>query len=142
MHLGVATQQFAGFCSTMADRDGDERKEHALDEKLSGACDERTVEAKLYFSGTGTSSGVPVISCLVQDPVVCDTCRRARYDADSPDKRGNTGAIIQFTNEHARPVTIAIGTTSLAARTAELLLTLSNQILGSIGGLPRLSSSR
>jgi len=52
------------------------------------------VVAEIAFLGTGTSEGIPRVSCLTQDPVVCSVCRDSMRHG-SKNRRGNTSLIIK-----------------------------------------------
>ena len=54
--------------------------------------------AELIFLGTGTSEGVPRVSCLVAEPVTCRTCLDAVVPG-SKNRRQNTSLAIRF-SEH------------------------------------------
>jgi len=49
---------------------------------------------ELIFLGTGTSEGVPRLSCLIEDEVTCKTCLDATK-VGSKNRRRNTGIIVR-----------------------------------------------
>lgn len=49
--------------------------------------------SKIVFLGTGTSSGVPLVSCLLKND--CETCNDTKKK-NSKNKRGNTSLVIKY----------------------------------------------
>uniref|UniRef100_A0A7S1CR69 Metallo-beta-lactamase domain-containing protein n=1 Tax=Bicosoecida sp. CB-2014 TaxID=1486930 RepID=A0A7S1CR69_9STRA len=103
----VAAEGSATAASTRGDAEG-------------GATRERPADAgrdTFTFMGTGTSEGVPRVSCLTRTPVECEVCARAALARPGTpleaggcrDRRGNTGAIVRrWSEEHGRHLVILI----------------------------------
>ena len=53
------------------------------------------VSAEVVFLGTGTSEGVPRVSCLTRNPIVCRVCQSS-MKRGSKNRRRNTSLAIQF----------------------------------------------
>jgi len=53
------------------------------------------VSAEVVFLGTGTSEGVPRVSCLTRNPIVCRVCQSSMKHG-SKNRRRNTSLAIQF----------------------------------------------
>jgi phosphoribosyl 1,2-cyclic phosphodiesterase len=51
-------------------------------------------ESKLIFMGTGTSSGIPLVSCLTKPEKTCKTCLDA-IKPNSKNSRRNTSILLQ-----------------------------------------------
>lgn len=69
------------------------------------------MSARLVFLGTGTSEGVPRVSCLTapEPEKKCPVCWSARHVAGSRNRRRNTGAVIEFdAKEGGRPRAVAV----------------------------------
>lgn len=67
--------------------------------------------ARLIFLGTGTSEGIPRVSCLTcsEPKKSCPVCWSARHDPSSKNRRRNTGAIIEVPGETGiRPKLVAV----------------------------------
>lgn len=64
----------------------------------------------LTFLGTGTSEGIPRVSCLTRPDAqeACPVCWSARHVPGSRNRRRNTGAVLQFQRLNARPWAVAI----------------------------------
>ncbi|KTW30527.1 uncharacterized protein T551_01810 [Pneumocystis jirovecii RU7] len=65
----------------------------------------RAVE--LIFLGTGTSSSVPSIHCLTQNPPTCSVCIDATY-SQSKNRRRNTGAVVLIKDYSGNRKTLVI----------------------------------
>lgn len=75
---------------------------------------QKSQKSKLIFLGTGTSSAIPLYTCVVKnaDPNIpasrkCKTCEDA-MKPNSKNKRRNTSILIQYCKENSDPVNILI----------------------------------
>ena len=59
------------------------------------------------FLGTGTSEGIPRVTCLTADPPTCPVCTDAMRPG-SKNRRRNTGIVIQREQDNGPPVNILI----------------------------------
>ncbi len=64
-------------------------------------------KAKIVFLGTGTSEGVPRVTCLTADPPTCTICIDAMRPG-SKNRRRNTSLVVQREQIHGPPVNIII----------------------------------
>ncbi|KAK1630365.1 hypothetical protein QYE76_004680 [Lolium multiflorum] len=55
---------------------------------------ERTRQSELIFLGTGTSEGIPRVSCLTDPSKTCPVCTKA-MEPGSPNRRRNTGIMLR-----------------------------------------------
>lgn len=62
---------------------------------------------ELIFIGTGTSEGIPRISCLTKEVVTCDTCSQAIMP-NNPNRRRNTSLLIRYPHPDGRERFIVI----------------------------------
>ena len=63
---------------------------------------------RIVFTGTGTSDGIPRLSCLTRrGGVTCAACRAAR-DEGPPNRRKNTGCVLRVVRPGREPRYIAI----------------------------------
>lgn len=72
--------------------------------------DNSSIKAKFLFVGTGTSEGIPVVSCLLkpcQGKKMCDACSKAILPGNKNHRR-NTGAAIIYENENGEQKVILI----------------------------------
>lgn len=53
-------------------------------------------EMEIIFMGTGTSSNIPSLGCILQDPINCAVCLDASSNPSSKNKRRNTSALIRI----------------------------------------------
>eukprot|EP00026_Physarum_polycephalum_P009791 Phypoly_transcript_09927.p1 GENE.Phypoly_transcript_09927~~Phypoly_transcript_09927.p1 ORF type:complete len:317 (+),score=34.87 Phypoly_transcript_09927:388-1338(+) len=63
--------------------------------------------SEVIFLGTGTSEGVPRVSCLLADPPTCDVCKQA-VQPGNKNRRRNTGLIIKHPHPDGRPRVIMV----------------------------------
>lgn len=63
--------------------------------------------AEIIFLGTGTSEGVPRVSCLTGETPTCEVCTQA-IKPGNKNRRRNTGIIIRFPHPDGRPRVIII----------------------------------
>lgn len=65
---------------------------------------------EVIFLGTGTSEGIPRVSCLTRDPVTCPVCQSA-MEPGSPNRRRNTSVLLRYQHPdgHVRNVVIDVG---------------------------------
>ncbi|KAI9145282.1 beta-lactamase-like protein [Paraphysoderma sedebokerense] len=70
---------------------------------------------EIIFLGTGTSSGVPTVKCLVQNPPICKVCPTVLTDSNSKNRRRNTSLLIRIVRKKApndvRNIIIDVGKT-------------------------------
>lgn len=59
------------------------------------------LNAELMILGSGTSEGVPRLSCLTGG-VTCEVCHAARFTPDTIHRRRNTSAIIAFNTKKTK----------------------------------------
>ena len=64
-------------------------------------------KATVMFLGTGTSEGIPRVTCLTADPPTCPVCTDAMRPG-SKNRRRNTGIVIQREQDNEPPVNILI----------------------------------
>jgi len=64
-------------------------------------------EDEIIFLGTGTSEGVPRISCLTGELVTCNVCSQSIIKGNK-NRRRNTGLIIRYKHPDGRPRVIMI----------------------------------
>ncbi len=57
--------------------------------------------SEIIFLGTGTSEGVPRVSCLTREPVTCRVCRSATFPG-SRNRRRNTSLLIRYAHPDGR----------------------------------------
>ena len=69
-------------------------------------------QGKLIFLGTGSSDGIPRVSCLTDSPITCKVCKDAS-DPESKNRRRNTSVAIQTIeiNGNKRNIIIDAGKT-------------------------------
>eukprot|EP00741_Cyanophora_paradoxa_P014941 tig00020830_g14415.t1 len=63
--------------------------------------------AEIVFMGTGTSAGIPLVSCLVRRPIPCAACASA-LKPGSKDRRRNTGLLIRYPHADGRVRNIVV----------------------------------
>jgi len=63
--------------------------------------------SEVIFLGTGTSEGVPRVSCLLVDPPTCGVCTKA-VQPGNKNRRRNTGLIIRFPHPDGRKRVIMV----------------------------------
>lgn len=63
----------------------------------------------LIFLGTGTSEGVPRVSCLTREPITCPVCPTA-IKSGSKNRRRNTSLLVRFAHPDGRIRNIVIDT--------------------------------
>jgi len=66
-------------------------------------------KSSLIFLGTGTSEGVPRVSCLTRDPVTCENCASAVVPG-SRNRRRNTSLLLRYAHPDGRTRNIVIDT--------------------------------
>ena len=64
-------------------------------------------KATVMFLGTGTSEGIPRVTCLTADPPTCPVCTDAMRPG-SKNRRRNTGIVIQREQDDGPPINILI----------------------------------
>ncbi len=64
-------------------------------------------KATVMFLGTGTSEGIPRVTCLTADPPTCPVCTDAMRPG-SKNRRRNTGIVIQREQDDGPPINIII----------------------------------
>ncbi len=64
-------------------------------------------KATVMFVGTGTSEGIPRVTCLTADPPTCPVCTDAMRPG-SKNRRRNTGIVIQREQDDGPPVNILV----------------------------------
>ena len=64
-------------------------------------------KAKVMFVGTGTSEGIPRVTCLTADPPTCPVCIDAMRPG-SKNRRRNTGIVVQREQNDGPPINIII----------------------------------
>ncbi|MXZ02993.1 MAG: MBL fold metallo-hydrolase [Chloroflexi bacterium] len=64
-------------------------------------------KATVMFLGTGTSEGIPRVTCLTADPPTCQVCTDAMRPG-SKNRRRNTGIVIQREQDDGPPINILI----------------------------------
>ncbi|QRW00304.1 beta-lactamase superfamily protein [Ceratobasidium sp. AG-Ba] len=77
-----------------------------------------TPTIEFIFHGTGTSSSVPNVACLTDDPITCETCGSTLTPQGQKNKRRNTGGILRIPHDGDRPervIVIDVGKTFLSA---------------------------
>ncbi|CAE6412496.1 unnamed protein product [Rhizoctonia solani] len=77
-----------------------------------------TPTIEFIFHGTGTSSSVPNISCITEDPITCETCGSTLTPEGQKNKRRNTGGILRVLGDGQTPskvIVIDVGKTFLSA---------------------------
>ena len=65
------------------------------------------VKSEIVFLGTGTSEGVPRVSCLTRDPVTCKVCSSATRPG-SKNRRRNTSLLVRYAHPDGRTRNIVI----------------------------------
>lgn len=63
--------------------------------------------SEVIFLGTGTSEGIPRVSCLTKNPVTCRVCQSA-VRPGSRDRRRNTSLLIRYAHRDGRVRNIVI----------------------------------
>lgn len=66
-------------------------------------------KSDLIFLGTGTSEGVPRVSCLTRDPITCPICPTA-VRPGSKNRRRNTSLLLRYAHPDGRVRNIVIDT--------------------------------
>lgn len=61
----------------------------------------------MLFVGTGTSEGIPRVTCLTADPPTCPVCTDAMRPG-SKNRRRNTGLVVQREQDDGPPVNIVV----------------------------------
>jgi phosphoribosyl 1,2-cyclic phosphodiesterase len=51
---------------------------------------------QIIFLGTGTSEGIPIVSCLINENKNCFVCKDAYMNKNSKNKRRNTSIMIRI----------------------------------------------
>ena len=64
-------------------------------------------KAMVMFLGTGTSEGIPRVTCLTADPPTCPVCTDAMRPG-SKNRRRNTGIVVQREQDDGPPINILI----------------------------------
>jgi phosphoribosyl 1,2-cyclic phosphodiesterase len=64
-------------------------------------------DSEIVFLGTGTSEGVPRVSCLTRQPVTCRVCPDA-IQPGSPNRRRNTSLLIRYRSPEGDLKNVAI----------------------------------
>lgn len=64
-------------------------------------------DSEIVFLGTGTSEGVPRVSCLTRQPVTCKVCPDAVLPG-SPNRRRNTSLLIRYNSPEGELKNVAI----------------------------------
>ena len=64
-------------------------------------------KATVMFLGTGTSEGIPRVTCLTADPPTCPVCTDAMRPG-SKNRRRNTGIVIQREQDDGPPLNVMI----------------------------------
>src|SRR3990170_1526672 len=70
---------------------------------------ERDRRSEMIFLGTGTSEGVPRVSCLTREPVTCPVCPTA-VKPGSNNRRRNTSVLIKYSHPDGRTRNLVIDT--------------------------------
>jgi len=64
-------------------------------------------KAEIIFLGTGTSEGIPRISCLTVEEPTCEVCTQAMLP-NNPNRRRNTSILIRYPHPDGRDRFIVI----------------------------------
>lgn len=66
-----------------------------------------TAKSEIVFLGTGTSEGVPRVSCLTREPVTCKVCPSAMQPG-SKNRRRNTSLLVRYAHPDGRTRNIVV----------------------------------
>ncbi len=64
-------------------------------------------KSEIVFLGTGTSEGVPRVSCLTREPVICRVCPKS-VEPGSKNRRRNTSILIKYAHPDGRTRNIVV----------------------------------